>query len=74
MQDVGKKQVAAILGVQSARAMTKPRPFLRLLPQNIAVQVTAPANPLPRPVAEVNRLHGCLVLQPGRCIRIDKQC
>lgn len=40
-QHVGKKQVAALLGVQTARASTRPRPFLKLLPQNIAVQVGA---------------------------------
>ena len=38
LQDTGKKQVAAILGVQSSRAKTQPRPFLRLQPQRIAVQ------------------------------------
>ena len=38
MQDAGKKQVAAILGVQSARAATQPRPFLRLARQHLAVQ------------------------------------
>ena len=38
-QDVGKMQVAAIMGVQALRAKTKPRPFLRLQPQRIAVQV-----------------------------------
>ncbi|KAK9917305.1 hypothetical protein WJX75_002985 [Coccomyxa subellipsoidea] len=37
-QDAGKKQVAAILGVQSARASTQPRPFLRLARQHLAVQ------------------------------------
>ncbi|CAL8463710.1 g3244 [Coccomyxa elongata] len=37
-QDAGKKQVAAILGVQSARAATQPRPFLRLARQHLAVQ------------------------------------
>ena len=41
-QDVGKKQVAALLGVQTARASTRPRPFLKLAPQNFAVQVLAP--------------------------------
>lgn len=39
MQDAGKKQVAAMLGVQSARAATQPRPFLRLSRQHLAVQV-----------------------------------
>ena len=39
MQDAGKKQVAAILGVQAARAATQPRPFLRLERQHLAVQV-----------------------------------
>lgn len=38
LQDAGKKQVAAILGVQSARAATQPRPFLRLARQHLAVQ------------------------------------
>ncbi|KAK9797373.1 hypothetical protein WJX73_006662 [Symbiochloris irregularis] len=37
-EDVGKKQVAALLGVQTARASTRPRPFLKLMPQNFAVQ------------------------------------
>ncbi|EIE27753.1 hypothetical protein COCSUDRAFT_55736 [Coccomyxa subellipsoidea C-169] len=35
-QDAGMKQVAAILGVQSARASTQPRPFLRLARQHLA--------------------------------------
>ncbi len=39
LQDAGKKQVAAILGVQSARAATQPRPFLKLAKQHLAVQV-----------------------------------
>ncbi|KAK9815434.1 hypothetical protein WJX72_003650 [[Myrmecia] bisecta] len=37
-QDPGKKQVAAVLGIQTARATTTPRPFLRLQPQTVAVQ------------------------------------
>ena len=41
MQDAGKKQVAAILGVQAARAATQPRPFLRLARQHLAVQARA---------------------------------
>jgi len=45
VQDVGKKQVAAILGVQSCRTQTKPRPFLRLQTQRIAVQVPPPPFP-----------------------------
>lgn len=40
LQDVGQKQVAAVLGIQAARANTAPRPFLKLMPQHIAVQVT----------------------------------
>ena len=40
LQDAGKKQVAAILGVQAARAGTQPRPFLKLARQHLAVQVT----------------------------------
>ena len=45
LQDVGQKQVASVLGIQAARANTAPRPFLKLMPQHIAVQVhhlTAP--------------------------------
>ena len=38
VQDAGKKQVAAILGVQAARAATQPRPFLKLARQHLAVQ------------------------------------
>ena len=37
----GKKQVAAMLGVQTLRASTRPRPFLRLSPQHLAVQARA---------------------------------
>ena len=40
VQDVGQKQVASVLGIQAARANTAPRPFLKLMPQHIAVQVT----------------------------------
>lgn len=40
LQDVGQKQVASVLGIQAARANTAPRPFLKLMPQHIAVQVT----------------------------------
>ena len=39
LQDVGQKQVASVLGIQAARANTAPRPFLKLMPQHIAVQV-----------------------------------
>ena len=39
VQDAGKKQVAAILGILTARAATRPRPLLKLKPQHIAVQV-----------------------------------
>lgn len=39
LQDVGQKQVASVLGIQAARANTAPRPFLKLKPQHIAVQV-----------------------------------
>ncbi|KAL0047458.1 hypothetical protein WJX82_003858 [Trebouxia sp. C0006] len=39
VEDVGQKQVAAVLGIQAARANTAPRPFLKLKPQHIAVQV-----------------------------------
>lgn len=49
MQGAGKKQVAAVMGVQTARSSTKGRPFMRLKPQNIAVQV-----PLDPADAEVN--------------------
>ncbi len=35
---MGKKQVAAMLGMQTLRASTRPRPFLRLSPQHLAVQ------------------------------------
>ncbi|KAL3139211.1 hypothetical protein ABBQ32_005982 [Trebouxia sp. C0010 RCD-2024] len=41
VEDVGQKQVAAVLGIQAARANTAPRPFLKLMPQHIAVQVPA---------------------------------
>ncbi|KAA6419289.1 MAG: hypothetical protein FRX49_10813 [Trebouxia sp. A1-2] len=41
IEDVGQKQVAAVLGIQAARANTSPRPFLKLKPQHIAVQVPA---------------------------------
>ncbi len=55
MQDVGQKQVAAVLGIQAARANTAPRPFLKLKPQHIAVQVTyKPALP---PVMFMHPLH-----------------
>ena len=36
---MGQKQVASVLGIQAARANTAPRPFLKLKPQHIAVQV-----------------------------------
>ena len=39
VQGAGKKQVAAVMGVQTARSSTVARPFMRLKPQNIAVQV-----------------------------------
>ena len=42
-QGAGRKQVAAVMGVQTARSSTVARPFMRLKPQNIAVQV--PLNP-----------------------------
>jgi hypothetical protein len=35
--------VAAVMGIQTARSQTVARPFMRLKPQNIAVQV--PLNP-----------------------------
>ncbi len=42
LQDAGEKQVASLLGIQSARAATRPRPFMRLAKQNIAMQVRIP--------------------------------
>ena len=39
MQDAGKKLVSALLGLQSTRAATQPRPFLKLARQHLAVQV-----------------------------------
>ena len=41
-QDAGEKQVASLLGIQSARAATRPRPVMRLAKQNIAMQVRGP--------------------------------
>ena len=38
-QDAGKKQVAAVMGIQTTRASTVARPFMRLLPQKLTVQV-----------------------------------
>ena len=38
-QNAGKEQTAAVLGVQTCRSNVRPRPWQRLLPQNIAVQV-----------------------------------
>jgi hypothetical protein len=51
-QGAGRKQVAAVMGIQTARSSTVARPFMRLKPQNIAVQV--PLNPAD---AEVSLLH-----------------
>ena len=42
LQDAGEKQVASLLGIQAARAATRPRPFMRLAKQNIAMQVRSP--------------------------------
>lgn len=39
LQDAGKKLVSAMLGLQSTRAATQPRPFLKLYRQHLAVQV-----------------------------------
>ena len=39
VQDAGKKLVSAMLGLQSTRAATQPRPFLKLSRQHLAVQV-----------------------------------
>ena len=39
MQDAGKKQVAAVMAIQAARAATVPRPFMRLRPQQLTVQM-----------------------------------
>ena len=39
LQDAGKKLVSALLGLQSTRAATQPRPFLKLQRQHLAVQV-----------------------------------
>ncbi len=38
VQDAGKKLVSALLGLQSTRAATQPRPFLKLQRQHLAVQ------------------------------------
>ena len=38
-QDAGKKQVAAVMGIQTTRASTVARPFMKLLPQKLTVQV-----------------------------------
>jgi hypothetical protein len=53
-QGAGRKQVAAVMGIQTARSSTVARPFMRLKPQNIAVQV--PLNPAD---AEVRVLLPC---------------
>ncbi|CAK0785418.1 hypothetical protein CVIRNUC_008627 [Coccomyxa viridis] len=37
-EDAGKKLVSALLGLQSTRAATQPRPFLKLQRQHLAVQ------------------------------------
>mmetsp|Transcript_19941 Transcript_19941/g.60258 ORF Transcript_19941/g.60258 Transcript_19941/m.60258 type:complete len:961 (+) Transcript_19941:333-3215(+) len=49
-EGAARKQVAAVMGVQAARSSTTARPFMRLRPQNIAVQV--PANPADAAVLE----------------------
>lgn len=46
--------MAAVMGIQTARSSTVARPFMRLKPQNIAVQV--PLNPAD---AEVRCLWPC---------------
>ena len=45
MQDAGKKLVSAMLGLQSTRAATQPRPFLKLSRQHLAVQVSMSCMP-----------------------------
>ena len=49
MQDAGKKLVSAMLGLQSTRAATQPRPFLKLSKQHLAVQVVTVASQLWQP-------------------------
>ena len=56
LQGAGRKQVAAVMGVQTARSSTVARPFMRLKPQNIAVQV--PLNPADAEVTHRVQ-HGC---------------
>lgn len=63
MQDVGQKQVASVLGIQAARANTAPRPFLKLLPQHIAVQVQLQTLlHLPQAVTAATPAHKLLLL------------
>ena len=58
VQDAGMKQVAAILGVQSARASTQPRPFLRLARQHLAVQARSLHHPLQHIQGYSSPFHG----------------
>ena len=55
-QDAGKKQVAAVMGIQTTRASTVARPFMKLLPQQLTVQV-----PGSDAEAEASHVHSCAV-------------
>ena len=60
LQDAGKRQVTAVMGVQTCRANVRPRPWQHLLPQNIVVQVrVVKALALP-----------CAYLRSGRTLRL----
>ena len=63
VQDAGKKLVSALLGLQSTRAATQPRPFLRLQRQHLAVQARlATASPQPSPL--LRAIHRALTADP----------
>ena len=56
-QDAGKKQVMAMMGIQTTRASTVARPFMRLLPQKLTVQV--PGSDTESEVSARNQSHRC---------------
>ncbi len=63
-QDAGKKQVMAMMGIQTTRASTVARPFMRLLPQKLTVQV--PGSDTESEVSGRTRLIAAMLVASGK--------
>ena len=71
VQDAGKKLVSAMLGLQSTRAATQPRPFLKLSRQHLAVQVFTLSCPSLLPNKTESRVSMIASAAPFQLLRVS---